>query len=317
MTPVSLSLLRQRQEQMKTILVTGSNGLLGQKITDLALGNPEIDLVATSRGENRHPIKDGYQYIDLDILTMDQLRSVVAEVKPNAIIHTAAMTNVDACEHDPEGCRKLNVDAVAQLVALCEVYNIHLIHLSTDFVFDGEDGPYAEDAEPNPVSLYGQSKLNAELIIQQSRCKWAILRTVLVYGVVADMSRSNIVLWAKGALEKGQPLKVVNDQWRTPTLAEDLAQACLLAAAKEAEGIFHISGKDRFAIHELVAAVADFWGLDKSLIGQVSSSTLNQPAKRPPRTGFILNKARAVLGYEPHSLMEGLALVDGQLKTKK
>ncbi|WP_257666160.1 SDR family oxidoreductase [Parapedobacter tibetensis] len=297
----------------KKILVTGSNGLLGQKIIDLAPALNDIDLIASSRGENRHPITGGYQYIDLDILDHNRLREVVAEYRPDTIINTAAMTNVDACEHDPEGCRKLNVEAVEQLAALCDEFQIHLIHLSTDFIFDGEDGPYAEDDQPNPLSLYGQSKLDAEHIIQRSNCKWAILRTILVYGVVADMSRSNIVLWAKSALEKGKPLNVVNDQWRMPTLAEDLAQACLLAAMKEAEGIFHISGNDMFAIHELVEAVAAHWQLDKSLINQVSSSTLSQAAPRPKRTGFILDKARTVLGYEPKSFSEGLVLVDRQL----
>ncbi|RQP08068.1 MAG: SDR family oxidoreductase [Parapedobacter sp.] len=299
---------------MNKILVTGSNGLLGQKITDLALADNSIDLIATSRGENRHPVKSGYRYVDLDIIDRQRLRATVAEYRPDVIINTAAMTNVDACEHDPEGCRKLNVEAVASLVELCETYGIHLIHLSTDFIFDGKEGPYAEDAEPNPLSLYGQSKWDAEKIILQSSCKWTILRTILVYGIVADMSRSNIVLWAKGALEKGQPLNVVNDQWRMPTLAEDLAQACLLAATQRAEGILHISGKDLFAIHELVAAVADFWGLDKSLIREVSSSTLSQAAPRPARTGFILDKARSVLGYNPHSFQEGLELVDQQLR---
>lgn len=301
---------------MNKILVTGSNGLLGQKITELALADQTIELIATSRGENRHPIKSGYRYVDLDILDQHQLHETVAEYRPDAIINTAAMTNVDACEHDPEGCRKLNVDAVATLIELCEAYSIHLIHLSTDFIFDGKEGPYAEDATPNPLSLYGQSKWDAERLIQQSSCKWAILRTILVYGVVADMSRSNIVLWAKGALEKGQPLSVVNDQWRMPTLAEDLAQACLLAVARQAEGVFHISGEDLFAIHELVAAVADFWGLDKSLIREVSSSTLSQAAQRPARTGFVLDKARSVLGYTPHSFREGLAVVDRQLREK-
>src|SRR5690606_25166538 len=118
---------------MNKILVTGSNGLLGQKITDLALVDNAFELIATSRGVNRHPIKSGYHYLDLDILDHQRLRETIAEYRPNAIINTAAMTNVDACEQDPEGCRKLNVEAVALLVELCEAYDIHLIHLSTDF----------------------------------------------------------------------------------------------------------------------------------------------------------------------------------------
>lgn len=294
-------------------MVTGSNGLLGQKITDLALQHKTVELIATSRGENRHPADGSYRYINLNILDPQRLREVVAAERPDVIINTAAMTHVDACENDPEGCRELNVDAVQTLIGLCEELNIHLIHLSTDFIFDGKNGPYAEDDKPNPLSLYGQSKLDAERLIQRSSCKWTILRTILVYGVVADMSRSNIVLWAKGALEKGQPLNVVNDQWRMPTLAEDLARACLLAAEKGIGGVFHISGKDLFAIHELVAAVADYWQLDRSLITEVSSATLSQAAPRPARTGFILDKARRELGYEPHTFREGLAVVNQQL----
>lgn len=302
--------------QKKKILVTGSNGLLGQKITDIVIAEQAFDLIATSKGENRHPVKTGYTYEDVDILDAHRLTKVIEKYRPDAIINTAAMTNVDACETDPEGCQALNVGVVKTLASLSEKYNIHLIHLSTDFIFDGEDGPYKEDDKPNPLSLYGQSKLDSERVLQESSAKWSILRTIIVYGVVADMSRSNIVLWAKGALEKGAPLNIVNDQWRMPTLAEDLAVACLLAADKEAEGVFHISGKDLFAIHELVAAVADFWKLDKSLINEVSGDTFKQAAARPKRTGFILDKAREILGYEPRSFEEGLAILDGQLQEK-
>lgn len=298
----------------KKVLVTGSNGLLGQKITDLVLGDRRVDLIASSRGANRHPLQSGYTYEDVDLLDKARVAHVIAHHRPDTIIHTAAMTNVDACETDPEGCHALNVEVVQTLVDLSEQYGIHFIHLSTDFVFDGEQGPYKEDDMPNPLSLYGQSKLDSENVVRQSTCKWAILRTIIVYGVTADMSRSNIVLWAKKALETGNPLNIVNDQWRMPTLAEDLAEACLLTATQEAEGIFHISGKDMFAINELVEAVADFWGLDKSLINEVSADTFATAAPRPKRTGFVLDKARAVLGYEPRSFREGLAIVDEQLK---
>ena len=189
--------------------------------------------------------------------------------------------------------------------------------MSTDFVFDGQAGPYSEDDQPNPLSYYGETKVEAEKIIQASDCRWTILRTILVYGVTANMSRSNIVLWAKSALEKGEPIHVVNDQWRMPTLALDLAEACLLAAEKGATGIFHISGEDMMTVYELVRKVADFWSLDSSLIIPISSKDLNQEAKRPLKTGFILNKAIRVLGYKPHSFSEGLEIVDSQLRDLK
>ncbi|MFM6976976.1 MAG: SDR family oxidoreductase [Sphingobacteriaceae bacterium] len=299
---------------MKRILVTGSNGLLGQKITDLFLSSPDFELIASSNGPNRHPVKTGYTYVDLDVCDAQAVLKIIESEKPDIIIHTAAMTNVDACETDLEGCRKLNVDAVKNLASLCAEHNIHLVHLSTDFIFDGADGPYAEDAQPNPLSYYGQSKLDAEQAILASGCRAAILRTIIVYGIVQDMSRSNIVLWAKGALEKGEPISVVNDQWRMPTLAEDLAVCCLLAAMKEAEGIYNASGKDMMNMVELVEQVADFWQLNKRLIKPITSESLNQKARRPAKTGFILDKSIRELGYRPHSFLEGLAILDSQLK---
>lgn len=299
---------------MKTILVTGSNGLLGQKITDLFLGTKSFKLIATSKGRNRHPVTAGYIYEELDICNPEQLKSILEKYHPDTIIHTAAMTNVDACENEKDLCRALNVEAVQFIVNECRRLDIHLVHLSTDFIFDGESGPYSEDDEPNPVSFYGQSKLDAEKVIQSGHIRAAILRTIIVYGIINDMSRSNIVLWAKGALEKGAPINVVNDQWRMPTLAEDLAQCCILAVEKQAEGVYNASGKDMMSIIDIVEEVAAFWKLDKSLINPISSDSLNQPAKRPKRTGFILDKTISELGYKPHSFKEGLAIVNSQLK---
>lgn len=298
---------------MKTILVTGSNGLLGQKITQQVLSAKQFNLVATSKGANRYPLKEGYIYAEMDILDPQNVKEVVEAHKPDAIIHTAAMTNVDTCEDQKELAYQLNVEAVKTLVELCQIHNIQLVHLSTDFIFDGANGPYDELAAPNPVSYYGQTKLEAEEVIKNTQCRWAILRTIIVYGIVSDMSRSNIVLWAKGALEKGAPINVVNDQWRMPTLAEDLADCCLLAVEKDAFGVYNASGKDMMSISELVTRVADFWHLDKSLINEISAETLNQKAKRPARTGFILDKTIRDLGYNPHSFEEGLEIMNQQL----
>jgi dTDP-4-dehydrorhamnose reductase len=300
---------------MKKIIVTGSNGLLGQKVTDLSIQDPEIELIATSVGPNRHNLKDGYRYEELDVLDLDRLNELVAKYLPDSIIHTAAMTNVDACEAERAKCYALNVQSVKNLVEVCQRMDIQLIHLSTDFIFDGEDGPYTEEAEPNPLSYYGEAKLESELILKSSSCRWAILRTIIVYGIVNDMSRSNIVLWAKGALEKGEPINVVNDQWRMPTLAEDLAKCCLLAVKKNASGVFNVSGKDLMSILEIVERVADHYGLNKSLIKAITAESLNQAAKRPKKTGFILDKAILELGYSPHSFEEGMAFMDKQLKS--
>lgn len=299
---------------MKKVLVTGSNGLLGQKLSDLYSTLTEISFMATGVGENRHPLGEKLNYRSLDIRDKQAVWDLFNEFQPDCVIHTAAMTNVDQCELDHPACDALNVKAVDNIIEACNAVNAHLVHLSTDFIFDGTSGPYSEEAQPAPLSYYGHSKLIGEELVQKHAKHWAILRTVLVYGIVSDMSRSNIVLWAKGALESGKELNVVTDQFRTPTLAEDLAMGCRLAEQHQATGIYHISGKDFMSVFELVNRVADYWKLPKNQLKPSDSSGINQPAKRPPITGFIIDKARKDLGYNPHNFEEGLALMERQMK---
>lgn len=302
---------------MKKILITGSNGLLGQKLIYQLIGYPDFQVFATSKGENRTLIKKRYEYIPLDITEKEEIDETFEYVKPDIVINTAAITNVDACEDDKATCWKLNVDAVQNLSIACEKYNSHLIHVSTDFIFDGVSGPYDEDSTANPISYYGESKLAAENIVKNSSCKYSIVRTVLVYGLVDNMSRSNIVLWAKGALESGKELTVVDDQYRTPTLAEDLAHGCILIAQKGAEGIYNISGDDYMCVLDLVKRVAKYFELDENLVKPISSSSLNQKAARPPKTHLLLDKAKKELDYKPSSFEEGLSILDVQLYARQ
>jgi len=302
---------------MKTVLVTGSNGLLGQKLTDIYATKQDVKLIATGRGENRHPLKSGYTYEVMDITNREQVFEVIGKHKPDCIIHGAAMTNVDACELDPEACQLQNVKSTQNLVDAIADIDCHFVFVSTDFIFDGTSGPYKEDDEPNPLSIYGQSKLDGERYVQSNCKRWAIARTVLVYGLVADMSRSNIVLWARESLANKKAINVVDDQFRSPTLAEDLAAGCILIENQEAEGIFNISGKDQMSIYELVQRVANYFGLSMDTVSKIDSVSLNQPAKRPPITGFDLSKSNAELGYNPHSFDEGIRIIYEQYTNAK
>jgi dTDP-4-dehydrorhamnose reductase len=294
------------------ILITGTNGLLGQKLIALLQQQPDVQLVATAHRPLVFPLMTG-EFQLLDISNQEQVNEVLAHTKPDVIINTAAMTNVDRCETEQEACWQANVTSVQYLVEACHQHHIHLIHVSTDFIFDGKEGPLDETAVPAPVNFYGESKLAAEKIIQESKISWCILRTVLVYGVSTDMSRSNIVLWVKKSLEEGKTINVVNDQWRTPTLAEDLAIGCWLAAKKKARGIYHISGKDFLSPYDIAIKTARFFKLNESLINPTDSTQFKQPARRPMKTGFILDKASRDLGYAPKSFEEGLAMLASQL----
>ncbi|MEQ8926772.1 MAG: SDR family oxidoreductase [Fulvivirga sp.] len=296
------------------ILITGSNGLLGQKLVKLLIESNE-EVIATARNGNRLPTEyTGYTFEEMDITDPVSVEKILQKHCPDAVINTAAMTNVDECEKDKAGCDLLNVEAVKHLIEGCNQINAHLIHLSTDFIFDGTHGPLTEEDKPNPISYYGESKLKSEELVMAKSYKWSIVRTVLVYGIAHDMSRSNIILWVKNSLENRKNIQVVNDQWRTPTLAEDLAQGCYLIAKNSTEGIFNISGADMLTPYEMAIQTAEFFELDKSLIEETDGSKFTQPAKRPPKTGFIIEKAKKQLGYQPHTFKEGLKVLGDQLQ---
>lgn len=299
---------------MKRILITGSNGLLGQKLSDLYLQMEDRQILATGAGPSRYKDASGLNYCTMDITDSTETEKVIADFKPDCVINTAAMTNVDACEFEKEKCDALNIIAVKNLAELSNKYNFHLVHISTDFIFEGTHPMYTEDEEAIPLSYYGNSKLMGEKMVIETAKSYAILRTVLVYGVVHDMSRSNIVLWAINALKNKKNIKVVNDQFRTPTLAEDLALGCYLAESKSAQGIYNIAGKDYLRIDELVLRVSKYFNYPVQTMELVSSDTLNQPAKRPPITGLNIEKAKNDLGYAPRSFEEGLEIVANQLK---
>lgn len=301
---------------MMKVLITGANGLLGQKLVALLAPKKEIDLIATGRGENRITgMADTFTYQSLDITNAEQVNHVITKYQPDVIIHTAAMTNVDQCELEHEACVALNVNAVKYLLEAAKKNKSFFIHLSTDFIFAGDHGPLSEDAVPAPVNFYGESKLQAEELVLNSPVKHAIARTVLVYGITPNMSRSNIILWVKNSLEQGKPIQVVDDQWRTPTLAEDLAMGCFLIAQKQAEGVFHISGEEMLSPYDMAMYTANYFQLDKSLITKTDSTQFTQPARRPPKTGFIIEKAKQELGYQPHSFREGIGILDRQLQS--
>jgi dTDP-4-dehydrorhamnose reductase len=297
------------------ILLTGSNGLLGQKLVALLHHAPGVELIATARGANRLAATyPALTFVPLDVTDAEQVGQVLGQHRPTHVIHTAAMTQVDECEQNQAACWTQNVTAVEHLAAACAQLDVHLTHLSTDFIFNGTEALLSEEAQPDPISHYGASKLAAEQAVQRTAgLRWAIARTVLVYGTTLAGGRSNLVLWVYNSLRNQQKIKVVADQWRTPTLAEDLAQGCWLLAQQSARGIFHVSGRELLTPYQMAHQVAAVFQLDATLLEQVDSQTFTQPARRPPRTGFRIDKAEQELGYQPHTFAEGLALVKRQL----
>lgn len=294
-------------------MITGSNGLLGQHLIKRLIETTEHTIVATGRGACRLPfeISDLYDYFTLDITDGVAVNDFVLSHHPDVIIHGAAMTQPDPCEINKIECWNVNVTATRFLTDAADKINARFIYISTDFVFDGLGGPYRETDEPGPVNYYGSSKLAAEKVVMESNLHWAIVRTVLVYGNILVGNRSNIISWVRDNLSQGKPIKVVSDQWRTPTYVEDLAKGILLVLEKNAEGVYHISGEEGMSPYDMAVATADYLHLDKSLMTKVNADTFKQPATRPLRTGFIIDKAKRDLGYQPISFKEALKLMLG------
>ncbi len=291
---------------MNKVVITGSNGLLGQSLLNLLLQEKDkYQVFGFSRGENRSGRAD-FSYISIDITDEIILKKNINQIQPNFIINTAAMTQVDACENNKEACDLLNITVVKWLSELSRELNIHVIHISTDFIFDGIKGNYKETDEPNPISYYGLSKLMSEEVLISSKIEFTILRTILVYGKVLDMSRSNIVLWVNEMLTKGKEITIVDDQFRAPTYVEDLALACKISMDKKAKGIYHISSNELLSVFEITQQIAEVFELDKTLIKPISTSALNQTAPRPVKTGFNLSKTNKELEFYPKSFKEDL-----------
>ncbi|MBT5438689.1 SDR family oxidoreductase [Crocinitomicaceae bacterium] len=292
------------------ILITGSNGLLGQKIVRQLSNASKLNYLATSQGENRNTSCPSTHYCSLDITNAVEVSKTISNYSPDYIIHTAAITNVDYCELNTAECEKVNVTGTKNLFDAAKKNGTHFLFLSTDFVFDGKKGNYKETDKPNPLSVYAKSKLEGELILMNSNySNWSIARTIIVFGEGENLSRSNIVLWAKEALSTGKVLNIIDDQFRSPTWADDLAWGCIQICIQKRKGIYHLSGPESMSIFDLVMRIGSFFKLDTSSVNRTDSSALNQPAKRPPITGFDLSKSKKDLGYEPKTLEESLLLL--------
>lgn len=291
------------------VLVTGANGLLGGfLVPELVRRGHEV--LATGRGPCRlasDALPPAASYLPLDITDEGEVLEMLRHWRPDQVVHAAAMTQADPCEQDPEACWHVNVTATRYLCTAAEAVGAGMTFLSTDFVFDGEAGPYREEDATGPVNVYGSSKLAAERVVMGMCGRWGIARTVLVYGHSSNIARSSLMTWVRDKLTAGENIQVVGDQVRTPTYAGDLAIGIGLLLESGEQGIFHLSGADVLTPWDMALETARRLRLDTSLMRRVDASTFSQPARRPLRTGFVIDKARRLLGYHPLSFAEGLA----------
>ena len=282
------------------ILVTGAHGLLGRCLLRSAGSDEEI----VGCGRSAEPVGAG-RYVQVDIMDKQAICDLVGALKSDWVIHTAALTNVDQCETDRELARRLNVDAVANVAAACATVDAGLTHLSTDYVFDGESGPYAEGDPPNPLSFYGALKLESEEHVLNAG-KGLVIRTLWLYGYAAGV-RNNLVTWPLQAIGREKAnIQVVDDQWGNATYADDLAERLLILCRAGRTGLLHMGGSDFMTRLELTRRLFELFDLPAELIEPTTTEALSQPAPRPLRSGLRTDAVTAATGKAPVSLAEGL-----------
>jgi len=284
------------------LLVTGASGLLGTRICQLAARqNHEVYSV-----HSQHAPQFGTP-IKLNITDGTALKQLFDKTKPDAVVHSAALTDVDKCEKEKDLATKINVESTSNIAQLCHKHNCFLLYVSTDYVFNGEKGNYKETDPTAPINNYGLTKLKGEQEIKQSRTEYCIARTSVIYGSIPAAGKINFALWLIEKLRKKEETKTVTDQWNSPTLNTNLAEMILEIVEKRTTGTFHLAGATRLSRHEFAQNIAETFNLDKNLLRPTSSEKMPWIAKRPRDTSLNIEKAKHTLNNKPLQISEALS----------
>ncbi len=298
---------------MKKILIIGANGFTGRQILNDLSTCKQYKVTGCSLHPDILPNNaEDYRFIETDVRNEADVKHLFEEVQPDVVINCSALSVPDYCETHHEEAYLTNVTAVGQLADLCEEYKSRFIHLSTDFVFDGKLNEtagllYTEEDLPAPVNYYGYTKWKGEERVAETCSSYAIVRVEIVYGRALPGQHGNIVQLVMNRLKAGQEIRVVSDQWRTPTYVGDVSDGVLRLIEHTTNGIFHICGGECMTIVEIAYQVADCMKLDRSLIHPATTEEMNESTPRPRFSGMSIDKARTMLGYRPQKLKEILA----------
>jgi dTDP-4-dehydrorhamnose reductase len=298
-------------KENRKILLTGANGLLGQKTTEVFARETEYELILTDLSSKAEEPRK-FIYHELDITNKEAVKEFVKIHKPEIIINAAAFTNVDGCETERELSWRVNVDAVKNLIIASRINSSNIIHISTDYIFDGVRGGYDENSTPSPLSFYGKAKLASENALIASGVEFTIIRTMIIYGYGKNVKR-NFALWLVDKLGNNEPVTIVDDQYGMPTMVDDLGLALNRIVERERTGIYNVCGSEYISRYDFALKLADIFNFDRGLVIPVKTSELNQAAARPMNSSFILLKTETELGLKPLNVRDGLYLLKSQL----
>jgi dTDP-4-dehydrorhamnose reductase len=288
------------------ILVTGITGFVGRHLAECWKDRSDIELFGTGRSSDRNsylPATVGY--LPLEITNKEAVINVVSSLKPDLVIHSAAMSKPNDCELEKDKCLDVNVNATKYVVDACKNANARLIFMSSDMVF-GDNGPYKEEDEFCPVNYYGESKVLAEQLVAASGLDYAIVRTVLVYGSKLAGQNGTFLHWVYNNIFQGKTIRVFTDQHRTACYVNDLCAGIDALVRTGQQGVYHICGKETFTPFEIARTVARFHGLSEDLVQPVTNVEMPEVALRPRRSTLNVEKAESLLGYRATPLSEAL-----------
>ena len=294
------------------LLITGASGLLGSKLVELAhdAGHTVSSLY------NEHPAK-GNQPIRVDLRNAEEVRRILANHAPEAVIHTASITDVDFCERNPSLAMDVNGKATGVVASACRELNSFLVYISTDYVFDGQTGRYKEEDKPNPVNAYGQSKLLGEQMVEANIPRdHCTVRTSAMFGCGRE-HRSNLGTWLLEQLSTGQTVKVINGQYASPTLSTHLAKMLLEVAERRVTGIIHLAGANRMNRYEFAIRLAQEFKFNTALVAPIAPDSANWYAKRPLDSSLNIEKASQILEVKPMTVDDELRDFKLELQQRK
>lgn len=299
---------------MRKVFITGANGLLGQKLVTVFSSENRVlgcDLQPEFFLSQPKLSKGFFEYGKIDISDKEKLETFISSFKPEVIINSGAFTDVDGCEVEKDKAWKVNVEGVKNLAFLCKEFEIKLVHLSTDYIFDGKNGPYSEDEPPNPLGYYGLTKLESEKIIKNNLTDYIIVRSNVLYGKGVKVKK-NFVLWVIDKLKNNENIKIVTDQLNNPTLAFNLAQAIAELVEKNFVGTVNIAGSEYLSRYDFAKKIALKFNFNKMKMSSIKTEELKQKAPRPQKGGLKIDLAKKLLSTKLLNVDEGLEYMKKQ-----
>jgi len=294
------------------ILVTGASGLLGSKVAELTFSEGHEVYSAF----NQHTINHGSP-VRMDLTDLDSCRRVFENIRPEAVVHSAALTNVDLCEVEKETAWRINVYGTELIARLCKEFNCFMVFISTDYVFNGEKGLYSEEDQPDPINYYGYTKLKAEEAVRSILNDYCIVRTSVIFGSKPAAGKINFALWILESLKQKRRINVVVDQINSPTLNTNLAEAILEILDRKLMGLYHIAGATPISRYDFACLLAEEFKLERELIQPTTSDKINWIAKRPKNASLNVAKAQRNLKKKPLDIRDAIRILREELKNQK